>query len=116
MRAALALSVVLCALIAAGCGGGGGNHTYVLTPSAAGVVGARGAGIYLTIVSPVALPQRLFDAMRPKMTVVAQPAGPEVCSYIEGNWRLSDRYDDPEHAAMLTMKVSGSNPLADALC
>ena len=83
MRCAVSLvSIVVFTVIAAGCGGGG-SHTYVLTPSAAGVVGARGAGIYLTMVSPHALPQSLFDAMRPKMTVVARSAGPEVCSYSE---------------------------------
>ena len=110
MRGALALSVVLCTVVAAGCGGG--SHTYVLTPSAAGVVGARGAGIYLTIVSPVAVPQSLFEAMRPKMTVVERSAGPEVCSYSERYWGIGDYV----HNARLTMTINGSNPLVAALC
>jgi len=109
VKAALALSVALCAVVTAGCGGGSRSHTYVLTPSAAGRVGARGAGIYLTIVSPVALPESAFHAMRPKMTVVPRSAGPEVCSYHQEHWI-------GHHWARLTVTINGSNPLAAALC
>src|SRR5438270_1534810 len=103
----------LATLALVGCGGGSGSHTYVLTPAA-----PRGAGIYLTIVSPTALPQSLFGSMRPKMTIVDRSTGPAVCSYSERHWGIGDRvyYPDARREPLLTMTLSGSNPLLSVLC
>src|SRR5438876_10103295 len=105
MRVLMALSVA--ALVLAGCGGGG-SHTYVLTPSATGASGALAAGIYISIVSPVALPQAFVDQAK-DVTFVERPVGPEICSYSKTIQGAKGRYAYLNGKTM-TVKVNGSNP------
>jgi len=86
----------------------------VVTPSAAGVSAGRAAGIYLTIVSPVALPQGLFDEMNMSVTL-DQPVGPEICSYSEPVRGITGQYAFL-NGTRLAVRVSGLNPLSSAVC
>ena len=108
MRILVALAAAT--LMLAGCGGGGG-HTYVMTPS--GIGGA--AGIYITLVSSVALPQDLVNQMKKSVTFVKQPVGPEVCSSSKTIQGLKSKYAYL-NGKTLTVKINGSNPLLSLAC
>jgi hypothetical protein len=108
------LSVVMGSvlLVVAGCGGGGGsgggNHTYVLT-----ALRGAGSGIYVTIVSPVAIPTNLMTKNGAK--IVGQAKGPQVCSYtktVQGGHGSSAFLN----GKTVTLKVNGSNPLTSLIC
>ena len=87
----------------------------MVTPSATGASGGLAAGIYITLVFPIALPQGLLDEMKKSVTLVERPTGPEVCSYskkIEGA-KGKYAYLNGKRA---TVKVNGSNPLISLVC
>jgi hypothetical protein len=80
---AVASAVVACLAVLAvvGCGGGGGgssssSHTYVIAPAA---TNSFSKGIYVTIVSPVEIPEKLLTTGHAKL--VSQAQGPEQCSF-----------------------------------
>lgn len=108
------LSAVVCfvLLVLAGCGGGGGSggnsHTYVLT----GLRGT-GSGIYVTIVSPVAIPTSLMTKSGAK--IVSQAKGPQACSYTKtaqgGKGSTSFL-----NGKSVTLKINGSSPLTSIIC
>jgi hypothetical protein len=76
MRALLLTSLSVLILTAAGCGGSGSNHTYVL---AANSGFAKSFHIYVTIASPVAIPKHLMTQRGAR--VVNRARGPQVCSF-----------------------------------
>jgi hypothetical protein len=114
-----AAAVVVCAAAAlalAGCGGGGGggssanSHTYVVTPTGGG---SLAAGIYVTIVSPVAIPAHLLTSGGNK--VVSEAKGPEVCSVtktVQGSHGPGAFLSGKE----ITIKINGSNPFTSLAC
>jgi hypothetical protein len=106
------LIVCVASLVLAGCGGGGGgggdSHTYVLT----GLRGA-GSGIYVTIVSPVAIPTDLMTKNGAK--IVGQAQGPQVCSYtktVQGGHGSSAFLN----GKTVTLKLNGSSQLTSLIC
>ena len=106
----------------AGCGGGGGTtsnsgagpYTYVaLVPVNSTFPGTSGLKIYMTIVSPVEIPQSLLTQKDVKL--VDQPEGPQKCSVT----KTAPNSSGP--AAVLsgkrvTIKINSTNPIADLLC
>ena len=97
---------------AAGCGGAGGSHTYVLA------AGSRvGKGIYVTIVSPVAIPTSLMTQRGAK--IVGQVHGPQVCSLkqtVKNSLQNGDATSALLKGKTVTLKINGSSPLASTLC
>ena len=98
----------------AGCGGGGGgsnssSHTYVVTPPASSGV----SGIYVTIVSPVAIPTSLLTKSGGK--IVSRPTGPQQCSYTKTAEGLHDQWA-ALNGKTVTVKVNGSSQLAPIVC
>src|SRR4029077_20361000 len=82
-------SLLVVALVAlAGCGGGGGGsstthtHTYIFKPKATATTanGPLAKGLYLTIVSPIAFPQKILDEAKKDTVFVDKPVGPQACS------------------------------------
>jgi hypothetical protein len=99
------------AAVLAGCGSGSGrSHSYVVVPTGNGVVAK---GVYITLVSPVAIPARVLKTSG--VNIVAEPRGPQVCSYTKPFQGL------PNTAAFLngkivTLRLNGSIPLVKVLC
>jgi hypothetical protein len=93
-----------------GSGGGSSSHTYVV---AAPTQNSAGAGIYVTIVSPVALPASLLTKNGAR--IVGQAKGPQVCSYTKmvsgGHGRSAVL-----NGKRVTLKVNGSNPFVSMIC
>lgn len=115
-RRSSAAAVLACAaavLALAGCGGGGGSansHSYVITPSANN---GLAAGIYVTIVSPVAIPAKLLTNGGSK--VVSEAKGPEVCSVtktVQGTKGPGAFLSGKS----ITIKINGSNPFTQLAC
>lgn len=81
-------------------------HTYVLADSA-------GENIYVTIVSPVAIPTHLMTQSGAK--IVAHAHGPQVCSFTKTvhNPTSSSAFLDGKTVAL---KINGSTPTVSALC
>ena len=110
------LTVCLVSLSLAACGGSGGStgssqtHTYVLTASENS--GAP-SGIYVTVVSPVAIPTSLLTSKG--ATIVDQPKGPEACSYTKtasgGHGRSAFL-----NGKSITLKINGSGQLISSIC
>jgi hypothetical protein len=108
---------VVAAVVVAGCGGGGGGgsdsagkHTYLL---AARSQNGEGAGIYVTIVSPVAIPTRILT--KHGATLVDQVKGPQACSYT----KTVHGTDGPGaflNGKALTLKINGSSPFISMIC
>lgn len=112
--AAAVLACAAAVLALAGCGGGGGSsansHTYVITPSANN---GLAAGIYVTIVSPVAIPAKLLTSGGSK--VVSDAKGPEVCSVtktVQGTHGPGAFLSGKS----ITIKINGSNPFTQLAC
>lgn len=101
-------AVCAISLVLAGCGGDGNKHTYVITPTS-----PLAAGIYLTIVSPVALPQSVLD--QKSITVAEKAVGPEVCSYSKQIEGVKGKYADL-NGKTVTLKVNGSNGFIGLVC
>jgi predicted small secreted protein len=113
----VAFLVVCASLVVAGCGGGGsgagsgaGSHTYVL---AAAKQTGPGAGIYVTIVSPVAIPTGLLTKHGAKM--VGQVKGPQACS-VQKTVRGSRGPGAFLNGKAVTVKINGSNPFVSMIC
>jgi hypothetical protein len=112
LSAGVAFVVWAIVLVLAGCGGGGGSdsgsHTYVLT-----ALKGAGAGIYVTIVSPVAIPTNLMTKHGAK--IVGQAKGPQVCSYTK---TVQDGHGSSAflNGKPVTLKVNGSSPLTSLIC
>lgn len=84
------------------------THTYVLKAS------SRAArGIYVTVVSPVAIPRNLMT-QRGAM-IVGQAQGPQVCSFTKmvHNPTSSSAFLDGK---TVTVRINGSNPLTSTIC
>jgi hypothetical protein len=116
-RTSSAAAVIACAAAAlalAGCGGSGGSsansHTYVVTPTGGG---SLAAGIYVTLVSPVAIPAHLLTSGGSK--IVSEAKGPEVCSVtktVQGSHGPGAFLSGKE----ITIKINGSNPFTSLAC
>jgi|SRR5579862_463705 len=108
-KSAFGLGIVCLAavLVLAACGGGGG-HTYVMTPHHA-------PGLYLTIVSPVALPAGVVQVMETGMTSVKRAKGPEACSYSREIKGLKGKHASLDGKSV-TVKVNGSSKLTSVVC
>jgi len=99
--------------VMAGCGGGGGGsstHTYVVVPPAKDTLAK---GIYVTFVSPVAMPTNVLTKSGAR--IVGEAHGPQVCSYtktVQGSHgplaSLSGK--------TVTVKVNGSTSIAPMVC
>jgi hypothetical protein len=109
-RAALIALATVTLVGLLGCGGSRGTspsgaHTYVYVPF--------GQSVYVTLVSPVAIPAR---KLRNKgIKVVAQAKGPRDCSItksIQGGHGRNAYLN----GKMLTVKVNGSDPVTQNLC
>jgi hypothetical protein len=113
--ALIALATVMVSAVL-GCGGSrgttpNGGHTYVFVPVTQSLLPPK--GVYLTIISPAALPASVLRNGGVKR--VAQAKGPQGCSYRKPIQGL------PGKAAYLngrtvTVKVNGSNPFTTSLC
>lgn len=111
-RAALIVLAAVVVSAVLGCGGSrgtipSGGHTYVFVPLA-----ARN-GVYVTLVSPVAVPANTWRDKGDK--VVAQAQGPQDCSVtkpIQGA-RGKNAY---LNGKTVIVKVNGSNPITESLC
>jgi hypothetical protein len=103
-----ALSVTL-----AGCGSGGGSqsnaHTYVVKPPASSGV----SGIYVTIVSPVAIPTSVLTKHGAR--IVGHATGPQKCSYAKTAEGLHGQLADL-NGKTVTVKVNGSTALVSLVC
>lgn len=114
-RSAFAFTASVAVLALAGCGGGGGggasnSHTYVITPSAGN---GLAAGIYVTIVSPVAIPTKLLTRGRSK--IVGEAKGPQKCSYtktVQGTHGPGAFLSGKQ----ITLKINGTNPFVAVAC
>jgi hypothetical protein len=104
--------VLLVALAGCGSGGGGsqtGGHTYVVKPPANSGV----SGIYVTIVSPVAISTSLLTKTGAR--IVGHATGPQKCSYtktvqgLHGQWAVLN-------GKTVTVSVNGSNSLVLMVC
>jgi hypothetical protein len=98
----------------AGCGSGGSqsssnSHTYVVTPPANSGV----SGIYVTIVSPVAIPTSLLTKNGAR--VGGHPAGPQKCSYTKKAQGMHGKWAGL-NGKTVTLKVNGSSPFASRVC
>jgi hypothetical protein len=101
-------------LVLAGCGGGGSSsssHTYVVAPSASSPLAK---GIYVTIVSPVAIPTKLLTTGGAKL--VGQAQGPEQCSYDKTVQGTAHGPGAVLNGKTITIKVSGTNPFIPVAC
>ena len=113
-RAAAVIPLAAAVLALAGCGGGGGSsantHTYVITPSANGNLAA---GIYVTIVSPLPIPEKLLT--NGGSTVVRGAKGPQVCSVTK---RVQGTHGPGAFLSgkAITIKINGSNPFTSLAC
>jgi hypothetical protein len=117
IRTSSAAALVACAAAAlalAGCGGSGGSsansHTYVITPTGGG---SLAAGIYVTIVSPVAIPPHLLTSGGNK--VVSEAKGPVVCAVtktVQGTHGPGAFLSGKE----ITIQINGSNPFTSLAC
>jgi hypothetical protein len=115
-----AIGAITCAvsIALAGCGGGGGNssstsHTYVISPHVSGSLASLAKGIYVTIVSPVAIPTSLLTKGGNK--IVNQAQGPQKCSYTK------TAHDTHGPGAFLngkkvTIKINGATPFTPFIC
>ena len=120
-RNAAALVVALAAL--AGCGGGGGGsgsggsdtHTYVFKPKNTSGNAAIAKGVYFTIVSPIALPQKILDEAKKDTVFVDEAVGPEVCSVTKKIHGQKPPYD-AMNGKTVTFKVNGSSPFTSLVC
>jgi hypothetical protein len=115
VRSAAVFIASVAALALAGCGGGGGgstgnSHTYVITPSEQN---GLAKGIYVTIVSPVAIPTKLLTFGG--STVVSGASGPQKCAYtktVQGTHGPGAFL----RGKQITLKVNGTNPLVGLVC
>lgn len=114
--AALALLLSL-VFVASGCGGGkkgggvarGGHEYIVKVPRQKGAP----AGIYVTVISPVPLSQRLLT--RKGARLVARAKGPQACSAtktVHGGKGQTATLNGKK----LTFKINGSGPLLSVIC
>jgi hypothetical protein len=103
---------VVAVVVLAGCGGGSGSssHTYVVEASKQS---GPGAGIYVTLVSPVAIPTSLITKHGAR--IVGQAKGPQACSYTK---RVSGGHGQSAvlNGKTVTLKVNGSNALVSLIC
>jgi hypothetical protein len=108
--------LVIVAFAVASCGGGSGGGTsaagawtYVEEPLSNGVP----SGIYVTLVSPVPIPQALLTPKSAR--IVAQAKGPQACSAMKtvhgGRGRSAFL-----NGRSLTVKINGSSPQISLLC
>jgi hypothetical protein len=110
------LGVVCVAVALSGCGGGGGgarngsSHTYVL---AAPANNAAGSGIYVTIVSPVAIPASLLTKNGAR--IVGQARGQQACPITKTGHGGHGEFAFL-NGKTLTVKISGSNPSLSMIC
>ena len=109
-NSALSLFILGVATVLALAGCGGSSHTYVVTPSS-----SLAAGVYVTIVSPVPLPQGMLDQMKKGLTFVERAQGPEICTYSKEIQGVKGQYAS-FNGKTLTVKVNGSSPLISAVC
>jgi hypothetical protein len=105
--------IIVCvvSLVVAGCGGGaggGGQHTYILTPT-----NALAAGLYVTVISPVAFPQKVLNSKG--VTLVEHASGPEMCSYSKKIEGVKGKYA-AFNGKTVTVKINGSNPFIGQVC
>lgn len=106
----VAALVVVAACGGGGGGGGGASHTYML---AAAQKNGPGAGIYVTIVSPVPIPTSLLT--KHGATIVGQVKGPQVCSYtktVHGTHGPGAFLN----GKAVTVKINGSSSLMSMVC
>jgi hypothetical protein len=118
---------ILCAtsVALAGCGGGGGGggtsssttHTYVVAPHVGGSLGSKLAplakDLYLTLVSPVAIPTSLLTKGGNK--IVSQAQGPQKCSVT----KVAHATHGPGaflNGKTVTFKVNGTSPFTAFIC
>jgi hypothetical protein len=103
-------------IVLAGCGGGGGSssgsgtHTYIVTPTAPSL-----AGIYITSISPAALPRSALSNVKREAKFVGKAKGPEACSYSYKIRGLTGKYANV-NGKTVRVKVNGSNPLISQMC
>jgi len=105
------VAVCLVLPVLAGCGGAGGTtHTYVIVAPAKD---ASSKGIYVTYVSPLAIPANVLTKRGGRL--VAHATGPQVCSFTKtvhgSNGPLLFL-----RGKTVTVKVNGSNPRARLIC
>ncbi|HEY8107088.1 MAG TPA: hypothetical protein VIC70_00160 [Gaiellaceae bacterium] len=110
----LSLIALLALVFAAGCGGGGGrsqsgSHTYVVVPPAKSGV----SGIYVTIVSPVAIPASLLT--KGGARIVGHAKGPQKCSYTKKAEGLQGQLADL-NGKTVTLNVNGTNSFVSLVC
>src|ERR1700756_1915764 len=119
---AAALVAALTAL--AGCGGGGGSsgtssntHTYVFKPKATATTanGPLAKGLYFTIVSPIAFPQKILDEAKKDTVFVDKAVGPQACSVTKKVHGQTAPYD-VMNGKTVTFKVNGSGPFTTLIC
>jgi hypothetical protein len=115
-------AVLASVILLAGCGGGSGSHTYIVTasiPTGGSGLGALGSlfagGIYITLVTPVAIPQSDLNAMKKTLTFVDHAGGPEVCSYSQKVHGVTGKYAFL-NGKEVTIKINGTNPLISTFC
>ena len=68
-------------------------------------------GVYVTLVSPVALPQLTLRKLKQVASVVGGAQGPEVCSVKKKIQRRG-----ASHGKTVTVKINGSSPFISAMC
>ncbi|HZT94793.1 MAG TPA: hypothetical protein VE985_09985 [Gaiellaceae bacterium] len=109
------MGVVVLVLVLAGCGGGSGEHTYILVASRTSRARIFAAGIYVTVVSPLAFPPSTLTEMKKKYDFVDHAVGPEVCSF-----SIKAQGEKGAMAFMngkiVKVNVRGTNPLASTVC
>jgi hypothetical protein len=120
-RNAAVLLVALAAL--AGCGGGGSGsggsdtHTYIFKPKATATTanGPLAKGLYFTIVSPIAFPQKILDEAKKDTVFVDKAVGPQACSVMKEIHDQKAPYD-VMNGKTVTIKVNGSSSFTSLLC
>jgi hypothetical protein len=108
------IGLVLVVVFIATTSTGSGDHTYIMTPSATGPESALAAGIYITLVSPVAMPQNVITNAK-DVTFVQHAVGPEVCTYTKKIENAKGKYADM-NGKTVTLKVNGTNGFIGFLC
>jgi hypothetical protein len=120
-RNASLLVVALAAL--AGCGGGGSGsstthtHTYIFKPKATATTanGPLAKGLYFTIVSPIAFPQKILNEAKKDTVFVDKAVGPQACSVTKQIHDQKPPYD-VMNGKTVTFKVNGSSALTSLIC
>jgi hypothetical protein len=103
-----AATAVAVSAVAAGCGGGKKSYTYTITTVQSG---GLSKGIYLSVTSPIPIPESAFKGGKR----VDRPVGRQACAITQRITNPPAKYPQFK-GKTLTLKVYGSTSVAKLVC